>query len=139
MNKKWFLATVLSMFIASLVLSSFTFAPAAMAKGKTPSPTTKIKLAASEFYPKAKGTAKIKEVKNKREFQVEVEHVKSLAGQTLSVFLDGSLSGTFTINGLGAGKLTLRQQRGNTVPVIVAGSTVEIRTDGGVLVASGQY
>jgi|GEM_PF-1289605 len=136
MNKKWFVITFLSMFIASLLLSSFAFAPAAMAKGKT---ATKIRLAGSEFFPNGKGSAKIKIVKAKSEFQVEVEHVKSLAGQTLSVFVDGSQVGTIHVNGLGKGKLTLKSQRGDTVPTIQAGTTVEIKTDAGVLVASGQY
>ena len=125
---------MLSLFVASLVLSAFPMAQVAQAKGTV----TKIILIASAQYPNAKGTAKYKVDGAEREFQVEVGNVIALAGKTLNVFVNGKKVGSFVVNGLGTGRLNLNTIRGNNVPMIRPGSTVRVKF-GTRLVVSGTY
>jgi hypothetical protein len=135
MKKQWFLITVLSMFIASLLLTSLMIVPAAEAKGTE----TIVTLNGSAKYPNAKGKAKYKVDGSEREFQVEVENVKALAGKTLYVYANVSKIGSFTVNNLGAGGLNRNTDKGQFVPFIKAGVTIQIKTAAGVLVASGHF
>jgi hypothetical protein len=125
------LIVMLSVFVASLMLSAFSVTETAQAKGTE----TRITLAGSARYPNAKGTAKYK-VGTEREFQVEVENVKALAGKRLSVFVNGTKVGSFVVNSLGAGRLALR---GTAAPRIQPGVVIRIKTGAGVLVASGKF
>ena len=125
------LVVMLSMFVASLMLSAFSVIETAQAKGTE----TRIALAGSARFPNAKGTAKYK-VGTEREFQVEVENVKALAGKRLSVFVNSTKVGSFVVNSLGAGRLVLR---GTTFPAIQPGVVIRIKTPTGVLVASGKF
>ena len=81
--KQWFKVTVLGAFMAALLLGTFMIAPAAHAKGGD---DTRIALRGSTSYANAKGTAKYKDRGGEREFQVELENVKSLAGKQVDVF-----------------------------------------------------
>jgi hypothetical protein len=135
MKKQWFLVTMLSVFVASLVFTSLALAPVAQAKGTD----IRIALKGSGQFPNAKGTAKYRDRGGEREFQVEVENVKALAGKTLSVFANGKKVGSLKINSLGAGSLNLNSARGNSVPAIGAGSKVQVKTGAGVRVVSGQF
>lgn len=125
---------MLSVFVASLVLSAFPMAQVAQAKGTV----TKIRLIASAQYPNAKGTAKYKVDGAEREFQVEVENIKALAGKTLKVFVNGIKVGSFVVNGLGTGRLNLNTVRGDNVPMIQPGAQVLVKF-GTKLVISGTY
>ena len=133
MKTNWKLIAVLSMFVASLMLSAFPLAQVAEAKGTA----VKITLTAGARYPQAKGTAKYG-VSSGREFQVEVENVKVLAGKTLSVYANGNKVGSFVVNSLGAGRLNLSTSRGQIVPFIKTGSPVVIRF-GLLVVAAGRF
>jgi hypothetical protein len=135
MKKQWFLVTMLSVFVASLVFTSLALAPAAQAK----STDIRISLKGSAQFPNAKGTAKYRDRGGEREFQVEVENVKVLAGKTLNVFVNGTKVGSLKVSTLGAGSLNLNSTRGNNVPAIRAGSKVQVKTSAGVLVVSGQF
>jgi len=123
----------LSVFVASLLLSAFPLAQVALAKGIT----TRIVLVHSATYPKATGAAKYT-TGSQREFQVEVDHVKVLAGKTLNVFVDGKKVGSMLVNSLGIGHLNLDTALGNKVPLIKAGSKVVVKF-GSVLVTSGTF
>lgn len=135
MKKQWFLFTVLSLFIASLVLTSLAVVPAAEAKGTE----TRITLRGSAQYPNAKGKAKYKVDGSEREFQVEVENVRALAGKTLNIFVNGNKIGTMRINNLGAGRINRNTEQGQNVPMISSGSTVQVKTAAGALVVSGKF
>jgi hypothetical protein len=135
MKKQWQLVTMLFVFLASLVMTSFPLATVAEAKGTV----VRIALKGSAQFPSVKGAAKYKVDGAQREFQVEVENIKSLAGQRLRVLVNGTKVGTFVVNSLGAGRLNLNTTRGNTVPVIVTGSRIQIKTGTGALVASGRF
>lgn len=133
MKKNWKLIVMLSIFVASLMLSAFPLAQVAQAKGTA----TRISLTASARYPSAKATAKYS-VSSEREFQVEIENVKVLAGKTLSVYANGVKVGNFVVNSLGAGRLYRSTARGQFVPFIRVGSPVVIRF-GLITVASGRF
>ena len=131
MNTRLKLVVMLSMFVASLMLSAFAVTETAQAKGTE----TRISLIGSARFPNAKGTAKYK-VGTEREFQVEVENVRALVGKRLSVFVNGTKVGSFVVNSLGVGRLALR---GTAVPTIQPGVTVKIKTRTGTLVVSGKF
>jgi hypothetical protein len=134
MKTKWQLVMMLSIFIASLFVTSFPMAQVAEAKGND----VRITLKASAQYPRAKAKAKFKDAGAEKEFQVEIENVKALAGKTLAVIVDGKKVGTFKVNNLGVGRLNLNTIRGDKVPAIHSGSKVLIKL-GAKLVASGQF
>jgi hypothetical protein len=75
----------------------------------------------------------------RQELEVEVEHVRRLAGTTLTVFVDGASVGNLTIGSLGSGELGLRSQRGQTVPAVQVGSQIEVRQGDGTLIVSGAF
>jgi hypothetical protein len=125
------LIVMLSMFVASLMLSAFSMIETAQAKGTA----TRITLVGSARFPNAKGTAKYK-VGTEREFQVEVENVRRLIGKRLSVFANGRKVGSFVVTSLGTGRLVLR---GTAAPNIQPGVIIRVRTAAGILVVSGRF
>lgn len=134
MKTKWQLVLMLSIFIASLMVTSFPMAQVAEAKGND----IRIALKGSAQYPNAKGKAKFKDAGAEKEFQVEIENVKALAGKTLTVIVDGKKVGTFKVNKFGVGRLNLNTIRGDKVPAIHSGSRVLIKL-GTKKVVSGQF
>lgn len=133
--KKQILFTALFMFIASMLMTALAPAQIALAN----SADLKISLKGSAQFPNAKGSAKYRNRDGEREFQVEVENVKKLAGKNLNVFVNGSKVGSMKINQLGVGRLVLNSTRGATVPQITSGSKVQVKTGQGVLVVSGKF
>lgn len=134
MKTKWQLVLMLGIFIVSLLATSFPMAQVAEAKGND----IRITLKGSAQYPTAKGKAKFKDAGAEKEFQVEVENVKALAGKTLTVIVDGKKVGTFKVNKLGIGRLNLNTIRGDAVPSIRSGSKVVVKL-GKQKVVSGQF
>ena len=78
--------------LAALALA----APAVQAKGGTI-----IALKASSAFPGAKGKAKF-QVEGQRELEIEVEHVRRLAGKRVNFFVNAKKVGSLRINGFGA-------------------------------------
>lgn len=135
MKKQWQLAIMAFVLLASLVMSSFPLAQVAEAKGTV----RQIALKGSAQFPNAKGAAKYKVDGAEREFQVEVENIKSLAGKRLYVYVNGVRAGSFLVTSLGTGRMNRNTIRGQAVPMIVTGSKVRIKTGSGALVAYGQF
>lgn len=135
-KKQWLKVTTLGVFMAALLLGSFMIAPAAHAKGGD---ATRITLSGSAQYPNAKGTAKYKAAGGEREFQVELENAKPLAGKTVNVFANGVKVGSFRVSALGAGRLNRNTDRGQSVPMISGGSAIQIKTQQGVVIVSGSF
>ena len=79
----------------------------------------------------------------KRKFMVEVENLKSLNGQALTVSLTSGGTttslGTIIVSALGTGKLELESQRGPGVPNVQVGDKVSVTTDTATLVLSGTF
>lgn len=135
-TKQWWKVTILGVFMAALMLTAFAPAPAAYAKGGD---AIRINLAGSGQYPNAKGTAKYKAAGGEREFQVELENVRSLAGKSVDIYVNGTKVGSATVSSLGTARFSRNTDLGQTVPNIVAGSRVQIKTKAGVLIVSGQF
>ena len=112
--------------LAALALA----APAVQAKDGTI-----IALKASSAFPAAKGKAKF-QTEGQRELEIEVEHVRRLAGQRVNFFVNAKKIGSKRINGLGAAQL---DRRGSTFPAIKAGTRISVKTAGGKLIASGRF
>jgi hypothetical protein len=74
-----------------------------------------------------------------QELEVEVEHLRGLAGSNLNVLVDGTLVGTMTVSSLGQAELHLNSRSGQSVPAVHTGSTVEITTQANARVASGTF
>src|SRR3954470_1844938 len=89
-------------------------APLAMAKGTV----TQIPLKASDAYPSATGKAKYKKDGSNREFEVEVQHIRALAGKRVNVFVNGAKIGSPLVNSFGNANLNRDTQAGQSVPNI---------------------
>jgi hypothetical protein len=115
--------------LAALALA----APAVQAKGGPEG--TIIALKASNAFPGAKGKAKFK-TDGQRELEIEVEHLRRLAGTRVNFFVNAKRVGSKRINGLGAAQV---ERRGSTFPAIRAGTRISVKTAGGRLIASGRF
>ena len=107
-------------------------APAVQAKGD---PGTIIALKASSAFPGAKGKAKFK-TDGQRELEIEIEHVRRLAGRQVNFFVNAKKVGSKRVNGLGAAQI---ERRGSTFPAIGSGTRISVKTAGGRLIVSGRF
>ena len=90
-------------------------------------------------YPRATGSSQYQSQGSQRELQVEVDHLKSLAGQHVKVFVNGSKWARPKVSSLGIAQVDKNTDAGQTVPTITPGATVRVRTTSGTLIASGTY
>ena len=107
-------------------------APAVQAKG---GPGTRIALKSSGAFPGASGKAKFQN-EGQRELEIEVEHVRRLAGKRVSFFVNSTKVGSARVNGLGAAQVN---RRGASFPAINAGTRIKVKTAAGKLIVSGQF
>ncbi len=70
-----------------------------------------------------------------RELEVEIEDVNLAQGTSLTAFVNGNAIGLVVLDGRGRGRLKLRTEDGQAVPVVNDGSTVQVRNGTTVLVA----
>jgi hypothetical protein len=94
-----------------------------------------IALKASSAFPGAKGKAKFK-TDGQRELEIEVEHVRRLAGQRVNFLVNAKRVGSKRISGLGAAQL---DRRGSTFPAINSGTRISVKTAAGALIVSGRF
>lgn len=114
--------------LAALALA----APAVQAKGD---PGTIIPLKASSAFPGAKGKAKFK-TDGQRELEIEVEHLRRLAGRPVSFFVNSKKVGSLRLNRFGAAELNLR---GSRAPAVQSGTRISVKTASGRLIVSGRF
>ena len=112
--------------LAALALA----APAVQAKGGTI-----IALKASSAFPGAKGKAKF-QVEGQRELEIEVEHVRRLAGKRVNFFVNAKKVGSKRVSGLGAAQIN---RRNSSFPAINSGTRISVKTAGGKLIVSGRF
>ena len=93
----------------------------------------------SVSFPNATGHAKSKVSSEEREFEVELEHVRSLAGKRVNVFVNGVRFATARVSSLGAFNVEHSTERGQKVPRIHDNTAVRVRTLGGTLIAGGHF
>jgi hypothetical protein len=120
---------------AAIMMATAVVAAPAQARGTTITAA----LHGSAAFPNATGSAKFKKDGAKREFEAEVEHVRSLAGKRLTVFVHGTRVGRMTVGNLGRAHLTRSTELGQSVPQVSAGNRVNVRTAAGNLVATGKF
>ncbi len=98
-----------------------------------------IRLAAGGRYPAATGTAQYQAQPGQREFQVEVAHLRSLAGRRVSVLVNGTTIGTARVTAAGRAELGRNSEIGQRVPAVRSGTRVSVRTAGGALLVQGSF
>ena len=128
--------TIISALIACLALAA-SMAPAAVASGG--GTVRSITLHGSSSFPNATGSAKQRVNGSERELEVEVQHIKVLAGKRVNVFVNGNKWASPLVSSLGAINVDRSTQNGQSVPTIKSGSTVRVRTLGGTLIAGGSF
>jgi hypothetical protein len=89
---------------------------------------TRIVLRAAKAFPAAKGSAKFKATPEERELQIEVEHIRRLAGKRVAFFVAGKKLGIAKVNVFGTARIERNSQRGQFVPPVPAGTGVRVRT-----------
>ena len=98
-----------------------------------------IALKPSVAFPTATGNAQFQTEPGQRELQIEVEHLAKLAGQQVTFYANGAKFGVGKVSPLGKAQIDRNTELGQSVPLIVHGSTVAARTSTGVLIASGTF
>jgi hypothetical protein len=126
--KRSFLITILALAVA--------IPAAALASGGE---GTRIALEPSKAFPAARGSAKFKAKPGERELQLEVEHIRRLAGRQVVFVVAGAKLGAAKVSVLGAARLNRNSERGQRVPQVKAGTVVKVRTVGGRTVVSGSF
>ena len=126
--KRTVILTVSLLALAALAVA----APAVQAKG---GPGTRITLKSSGAFPGASGKAKLQN-EGQRELEIEVEHVRRLAGKRVNFFVNNTKVGSARVSGLGAAQVN---RRGASFPAINAGTRIKVKTAGGKLIVSGQF
>lgn len=126
--KRTVILTVSLLALAALAVA----APAVQAKGD---PGTRIALKASAAFPGAIGKAKLQN-EGQRELEIEVEHVRRLAGKRVNFFVNAKKVGSARVNGLGAAQV---DRRGAGFPSVGAGTQIKVKTAAGKLIVSGRF
>jgi hypothetical protein len=127
--------TIISALIACIAM--VVIAPTASAKGG--GTTTTISLKGSISFPGATGKAVSKVSGSERELEVDVQHIRALAGKRVIVNVNGHRLAKPLVNRLGHFTVNRNTGNGQTVPTIKKGSTVRVRTLGGTLIAGGTF
>jgi hypothetical protein len=128
--------SIISAFIACIAIVA-VIAPAASAQGG--GVTRTISLKGSISFPGATGKAVSKVNGSERELEIDVQHIKALAGKRVNVNVNGSRLATPLVNSLGHFTVNRNTGAGQHVPTIKKGSTVRVRTLGGTLIVSGTF
>jgi predicted PilT family ATPase len=100
---------------------------------------SQITLKPSNRYPTATGTAQYQSQPGQRELQIEVEHLRGLAGQSLSIYVGGSKIGAARVNSRGVAELARNSELAQRVPSVAAGTAVAVRTSRAVTILSGTF
>ena len=141
--------------VATAVGAAFLIAPigalAAIRHG-TPRPALKaniqgvaqtvnweIPLTAGKGIAGVTGSSQYQSQPGQRELQIEIEHLRSLAGQSLLAQVNGSAVGSMTVSGKGIAQLTRNTERGQATPMVAHGSIVTVKTKAGIVLASGRF
>jgi hypothetical protein len=105
-------------------------APAVEAKGGQ-----RIVLRPAGSFPAAKGSAKL-QTAGQRELEVEVEHIRRLAGKRVSFWVNSTKIGSSRVSGLGAARI---DRRGSSFPAVGTGTKITVKTAAGGKIVSGRF
>lgn len=123
----------ITMILAATALALAVSVPAVLASGGG---GTRIVLKPAKAFPAAKGSATFKAKAGERQLEAEVEHVRRLAGRTVTFYAGGKRLGSAKVGALGAAHL---ERRNGAVPAVVAGTVVSVKTAGGALIVRGSF
>ncbi len=105
-------------------------------------PTTvdwQVRLTSGKAFRRATGSAQYQSQPGQREFQLEVERLRSLVGKRLTISVNGIVIGRAKVSGRGIAEWHGNTELGQSVPVIAHGATVTVWTSNGTLVAAGRF
>jgi hypothetical protein len=125
--------TLMIPFVLVALVAAAMIAPSVQAKGGKDG--TRIVLRPTSAFSGAKGSAK-SQVEGQRELEIEVEHVRRLAGKRVNFFVNSSKVGSARVNGLGRAQII---RRGATFPAIKAGTRIKVKTTGGATIVAGRF
>jgi hypothetical protein len=123
----------ITMVLAAATLALAVSVPTVLASGGG---GTRIVLKPAKAFPAAKGSATFKAKAGERQLEAEVEHVRRLAGRTVTFYVGGKRLGSAKVGTLGAAHL---ERRNGAVPAVQAGTVISVKTTGGVLIARGSF
>lgn len=108
-------------------------------QGVTQTVNWQIPLAAGRGVAQVTGSSQYQSQLGQRELQIEIEHLRSLAGQSLLVQVNGVTVGSMTVSGKGIAQMTRNSERGQATPMVAHGSIVTVKTRAGIVLASGRF
>ena len=98
-----------------------------------------IPLSAGKGIAAVTGSSQYQSQPGQRELQIEIEHLRSLAGQSLLVQVNGAPVGSMKVSSKGIAQLTRNTERGQATPMVAHGSFVTVKTNAGIVLASGRF
>ena len=90
-------------------------------------------------FPRATGHAQYQSQPGQRELQIEAEHLRALAGKRVVFYAKGSKLGSAVVTSRGIAQIDRNTELGQTVPKIVHGSHVSVRTAAGAVILRGTF
>ncbi len=120
-------------FLAAAALVLAVSVPTVLAAGGG---GTRIVLKPAKAFPAAKGSATFKAKPGERELEAQVEHVRRLAGKTVTFYVGANRLGSAKVGALGAAHI---ERRNSAVPAVGAGTIIRVKTARGVLIARGSF
>jgi hypothetical protein len=123
----------ITMFLAAAALVLAVSVPTVLASGGG---GTRIVLRPAKAFPAAKGSATFKAKPGERELEAQVEHVRRLAGKTVTFYVGANRLGSAKVGALGAAHI---ERRNGAVPAVGAGTIVRVKIARGVLIARGSF
>jgi hypothetical protein len=126
----------ITILLTTAALALAVSVPAVLAKGGE---GTRITLKAAKAFPAAKGSAKFKATAEERELQVEVEHIRRLAGKRVVFIVGGKKLASAKVNRFGAAEINRNSERGQFVLQVRPGTAVKVKTAAGALIVRGSF
>ena len=126
MNRPWKLFAMLSLSALALAIA-VPVALASAARVATLKPVS--------GHPGARGTAHYQSQPGQRELDVEVNHLSSLAGKRVFVYVAGWKIGATRVSSSGVVELSRNAEVGQRVPQVQAGTPIAVATGQAVILA----
>ena len=124
MNRLWRLSAMLSLSALALAIA-VPVALAAAARVATLKPVS--------GHSVARGTAQYQSQPGQRELDLEINHLSSLAGKRVFVYVAGSKIGATRVSSSGVVELSRNAELGQRLPEVQAGTPIAVATDKAVI------
>ena len=127
-----------SKLLAAGVAAAAMLTPAA-ALASTATVNWQVPMTHTTAYPTTTGSAQYQSQPGQRELQIEVDHLRTLAGKYVVFYANGVKLGSAKVSSTGIGQIDRNTELGQSVPTILHGSTVAAKTGTGTLIANGKF